>query len=121
MISYSVYKVMHLTGVLMVFMSLGGASLLANGAGMKALRRPVFATHGIGLVFSLVGGFGLLARLGVMHGQMPGWAVAKLVIWVVLAAMIGIFMRLPSRMSALWLLTIGLGSAAAYVAGYKPF
>ncbi len=123
MISYAAYKVMHLSGVLMVFLSLGGAATHAANGGAKAhaWRRSLLATHGLGLVLSLVGGFGLLARLGIVHGGLPGWAYAKLGIWVILAAAIGLLVRMPRWSKATWPVMILLGALAAYLAGSKPF
>lgn len=123
MISYSIYKVMHLTGVLMVFLSLGGVAMNAiNTSGTSiAWKKPAAITHGLGLLFSLVGGFGLLARLGIVHGGLPGWALAKLAIWVLFAAMIGILLRKPNVAKSLWAVMIVFGGLAAYLAGYKPF
>lgn len=123
MISYAVYKIIHLSGVLMVFLSLGGVATSAiNGNGKNhAWRKPLAITHGIGLLLSLVGGFGLLARLGIVHNGLPGWVIAKLGIWFFFAAMAGVVVRKPNIAKPIWLLTIFLGAAAAYLAGAKPF
>lgn len=123
MISYPVYKVVHLVGVLMVFLSLGGVATHAINGGTKnhSWRKPVAATHGIGLVLSLVGGFGLLARLGIVQGGLPGWIWAKLVIWVFFAILVGVLVRKPTIAKPLWLVMITLGGLAAYLAGSKPF
>ncbi len=114
---------MHLTGVLMVFLSLGGITMhvINGGTRAHAWRKSAAITHGLGLVLSLVGGFGLLARIGVMHGSMPGWATAKIGIWIVFAAMSGIVVRKTNLAKPLWILTILLGGTAAYLAGSKPF
>ena len=123
MISYSVYKVVHLLGVLMVFLALGGVTMhVINGGGKDhSWRKPVAITHGIGLLLALVGGFGLLARLGVMHGTLPGWVIAKLGIWLVFAVLVGVVVRKKSWAKPLWLITLLLGGLAAYLAGSKPF
>lgn len=123
MISYSIYKVIHLVGVLMVFLSLGGAAGSAvNGAGKKyTWKRPIVITHGIGLLLSLVGGFGLLARLGIVHGGLPGWVLAKLGIWFVFAALVAVVVRKPRWAMSLWIVIIALGGVATYLAGSKPF
>ena len=123
MISYGVYKVMHLVGVLMVFMALGGLATNAiNGGGKKhRWRKPIAITHGVGLLISLVGGFGLLARLGIVHGTLPGWVIAKLVIWILFGALIAVIPRKPALAKPLWLIIIILGATAAYIAGSKPF
>lgn len=123
MISYSIYKVIHLLGVLMVFLSLGGVTMhVINGGGKDhAWRKPTAITHGVGLLLALVGGFGLLARLGVVHGGLPGWVLAKLGIWFVFAIMVGVVIRKKSLAKPLWFMTILLGGVAAYLAGSKPF
>lgn len=121
MISYSVYKIVHLVGILMVFLALGGLATHAINGGLKAhpWRKALAITHGVGLLLSLVGGFGLLARLGIVHGGMPGWALAKLGIWVVFAALIGVIPRKPGWAKILWPTMIVLGAVAAYLAGAK--
>jgi len=123
MISYSIYKIVHLLGVLAIFLSLGGVATNAiNGGGRgHAWRKPIAITHGIGLLFSLIGGFGLLARLGIVHGGLPGWVIAKLAIWFVFAGLIGVMIRKPNWAKLLWPVILVLGGLAAYLAGYKPF
>lgn len=123
MISYSVYKVVHLVGVLMVFLSLGGVATNAINGGQKnhSWRKPIAITHGIGLLLSLVGGFGLLARLGIIHGGLPGWALAKLGIWILFAVLIAVVSRRPAWARPIWSVIIVLGATAAYLAGSKPF
>jgi len=107
----------------MTFLSLGGVSVHAINGGSRehSSKKRVAITHGIGLVLALVGGFGLLARIGVSHGAFPGWAIAKLTIWFVFAIMIGILIRKPTLAKPFWGLTIFLGGLAVYQAGYKPF
>ena len=123
MISYAVYKVVHLVGVLMVFLALGGVTTNAINGGAKnhSWRKPIAITHGIGLLLSLVGGFGLLARLGIIHGGLPGWALAKLGIWILFAVLIAVVSRKQAWAKTIWPLIIVLGGTAAYLAGSKPF
>ncbi|MEW6056635.1 MAG: hypothetical protein AB1540_08465 [Bdellovibrionota bacterium] len=125
MISYPVYKVIHLTGILMIFLSLGGALLRAASPSTqtqeKKLRKQIAITHGVGLFLALLGGFGLLARIGVVHGQLPGWVWGKLSIWVFMALALFAAKKLGAQSRALWWLALGLGGTAAWLAGYKPF
>lgn len=123
MISYGIYKLVHILGVLVLFLALGGLSILAaNHAGDDARRqrRLVIATHGVALFIILLGGFGMLARLGINTG-FPGWIWAKLAIWVILGALVALPLRFPALARPLWLLVPVLGTAAAYMALYKPF
>lgn len=123
MISYSIYKVVHLVGVIMVFLSLGGAATHAANGGERThgWRKAIAITHGVGLLLALVGGFGLLARLGIVHGGLPGWVIAKLGLWIVFAGLIGVLIRKPGWAKPLWPLIIAMGGAATYLAGSKPF
>jgi hypothetical protein len=124
MIPYAAYKVLHLTGVFMVIMSLGGVAMNSINGGTKAnsWHRPAALTHGIGMLLVLVGGFGLLARLGFVHSALPpGWALAKFGIWLLLGGLLGVLIRRPKNARAIWFLVVILGTFAAYLANYKPF
>ena len=124
MISYELYKVIHLVGVIVLFSVLGGAMVHAmNGgtASTNAARRIITVLHGIGLILVLVAGFGLLARLDLMNGGVPLWVVGKLIIWLVA----GLLLTVPRRNPALArpILLAGLpflAAAAAWLAVYKP-
>lgn len=117
---YPFYKVLHLFGVFMVLLPLGAVVLHAMNAGTKEFsgRRLIGITHGIGLFVSLVGGFGLLARLGT--GMAP-WVYVKLAIWLVFGALLGVLYRKPQIASKLWFVILVLAGFAAFVAQYKPF
>lgn len=123
MISYAVYRLVHILGILVLFLALGGLSIYAannKGESARRQRRLVMATHGVGLFIILLGGFGMLARLGINTG-LPGWIWAKLTIWVILAAIVALPLRIPALARPLWFLVPLLGTTAAYIALYKPF
>lgn len=123
MISYTVYRLVHILGVLVLFLALGGISIHAansTGEAARRLRRLVMATHGIGLFIILLGGFGMLARLGINTG-FPGWIWGKLAIWVLLGGLVMLPYRVPALARPLWLIVPLLGTIAAYFALYKPF
>jgi predicted ferric reductase len=115
MISYETYKVIHILAALTVFLALGGALIPATGKAAKWIA-PV---HGTALLFSLVAGFGLLARLGLVNG-MPMWAIAKLVIWAALGAWLMVAKRKLLPPAASISLLLALGALAAYFAVVKP-
>lgn len=121
--SYQFYKIIHLTGIAMTLLSLGGLMVYAITGGTKAAmvwRKPVMITHGVGLLVALVGAFGLLARLGI-HWPWPGWVFVKLGVWFILGGMTSLVGRKPGLDRGLWALVIALFALAAYMANYKPF
>jgi hypothetical protein len=125
MISYATYKVVHLIGIMLMFAVLGGLTLtVANGATKQTskVRRLIGIAHGIALFVVLLGGFGLLARLGIVHGAgFPGWVWGKLTIWALLAIMLAVPYRRPELARPLFMLLPVLGGIAAWFAIYKPF
>lgn len=123
MIPYSVYKLIHLTGILMLFLSLGGITMhsIIGGERNHSWRKPVGITNGLGLILTLIGGFGLLARIGVAHGAMPGWAYSKLGIWLIFVILAVVVVRIKTLAKSLWTIALFLGAIAAYLAGSKPF
>lgn len=123
MISYTAYKVIHLVGVLMVFLALGGAATysIVDKNDTRTWRKQIGITHGLGLFISLLGGFGLLARLGMAHESLPGWVIAKLCIWLFFGGIVTLLYRKPKWSPALWPTVIILGGIAAYLGGSKPF
>jgi hypothetical protein len=122
MLSLLFYKNLHLLGVFMLFVALGGLMLHQINATTREniWRKPVAITHGVGLLLVLVGGFGMLARLGVQW-PWPGWVIAKIVIWIIFGALIAVLGRVPALAKPLWWITIILGALAAYLALNKPF
>ena len=115
----NLYRLLHLTGVIFLFTAIGGA-LLASREGTvgTAARKLSGITHGVALLIILIAGFGALAKLGL---AMPGWAWAKLVIWLLLGASPALIKRKPEMARVWWLVLPLLGVIAAYLARYKPF
>jgi hypothetical protein len=122
MIPLLVYKNLHLLGVLMIFVALGGLILqqIQATTRVQVWRKPVAITHGIGMVLALVGGFGMLARLRISW-PWPGWVLGKIIIWLVLGVLVALVGRAPALAKWLWWITIALGAIAAYLALNKPF
>lgn len=122
MFSHQFYNVVHIVGLILLMAALGGmASLASTGQRPVRTRRVTAALHGLGVFLILLGGFGMLARLGLVGGSSwPGWVWVKLLIWGTLAVAAFLPYRFP-RMSlpVLFLLPV-LGGLAAYMAIYKP-
>ncbi|HSH44718.1 MAG TPA: hypothetical protein VK966_02625 [Longimicrobiales bacterium] len=141
MISYSVYRLVHLVGIILLFVVLGGlswaaaraesAALAGNatragtaGTGPAGTGRPRIAMilHGVALFIVLLGGFGLLARLGIVQGHaFPGWVWAKLGIWLLAGLSVVIPRRKPEWALGVFVLLPVLGGLAAWLAIFKPF
>lgn len=120
--SYEFYRTMHFIGFFLLFSGLAGV-LFAGTTGTplkKGTRAFLFALHGIGLLAILTGGFGMLARLGLVR-ELPGWIYAKLVIWVVMAIAISAAKRLHRWAPALMIALIAIGALAQWIAMTKPF
>jgi hypothetical protein len=125
MLPYSFYKVLHITGIALALSSLGGLAVHALNGGTKAgneARRLLIAMHGSGVLFVLVGGFGMLARLQFKHGAMfPGWLLTKLAVWTLIAALVAVPYRWPSRARLVLMALPVLAMTAAAMAVYKPY
>jgi len=126
MISYQTYLLVHIFGILLVFLALGGRATHAASGGTRrgpdGSSRLTAATHGVGLFLILLGGFGLLARIGVQHGlDWPGWVWTKMAIWLALGVALALPYRFPALARPLWVLLPILGLTAAYMAVFKPF
>lgn len=122
--SYQLYNLLHLIGVILVFLALGGTIVHVINGGTKdsnKWRKPLAIIHGIAMLIILVAGFGLMARIGVDHGALPGWIWGKLGIWVLLAVAIALPYRMPQWAKPLALIIPILGVIATWLAIYTPF
>ena len=120
--SFTFYKVLHILGLLMTFLALGGVIQHFINEGDKNHRWKIGAavTHGLGLVLVLISGFGMLAKKPYLWPY-PGWAFAKLGIWLLLGGALAAAIRLKGAGRVIWGGVLGLGAVAAYLAVYRPF
>lgn len=117
--SYEFYKIIHLTGIMMIFLAFGGLiyrNLLKDEN--KSLKRWGMITHGAGLFLALLGGFGLIAKLKL---GFPVWIWIKILIWFGFAGLVTVANRKPDLGKPLWTVLILLGVGAAYLGVFKPF
>jgi len=112
MLSYGTYKIIHMVGLALLFFGLG--SMLGKA------RFLAFLSHGLGLLLLVVGGFGMAARLGLVH-SLPGWIYAKLFIWLLFGLSISLMKRRPQWANKSVVLFVGLVALAAWLANTKPF
>lgn len=122
--SYAVYKLVHFLGIFTLIGALVAAAMHVLRGGTRAddpYRRRLMAAHGIAAFLVLVGGFGMLARMGAMHGALPDWVKLKLGLWVAVAAAIALPYRGKGPARVLLIALPLLVLAAAATALYKPF
>ena len=118
MLSLTTYKVVHLLGIFLTLCGIGGLWVLAVTSSPTADRSPrrlLLATHGIALLLVLVGGFGMLARLGIT-GAWPLWIWIKMAVWLALAALPVLLRRSAARAQPLYYLAPILAAIAAWAA-----
>lgn len=117
MLSLATYKVVHLLGIFLTICGLGGlwALTVATGEALTGRRRLLLATHGVALLLVLVGGFGMLARLGI-SGPWPLWIWIKMGVWLLLASLPVILRRAGTAGVPLFFLAPILGAIAAWAA-----
>jgi hypothetical protein len=121
MISFEIYKILHLFGIALLLLGLGailGAFAMTPKVSGK-VRMLGFVAHGLGLLIALTGGFGMAARMGLVSG-LPLWIYLKLGVWAVLAIGVSIAKRKANWSFALVGFFAGLVALATYFAIFKP-
>ena|SRR5688572_3220740 len=112
--SVDFYRVLHLIGVLMLFLGLGGMFAVTDGKAPKLYS----VLHGVGLLVMAVAGVGTLHKANLAWDNV---IFAKIACWVLLGAAPFLVRRgvLP-RVSALVLVLV-IGGVAIWLAKTKPF
>lgn len=116
--SYAFYKIIHVVSIVAFFSLYMSATLKSR----DKIKREVILT-GIALVFILISGFGLVAKIGIAHGSSwPIWLKIKLGIWFIVGmfghiALKRFFDKTPK---VFWFL-FGILILASYLANFKPF
>lgn len=121
MFSHQFYNVVHIVGLALLMAGLGGIAISSATPQARWVHRVLRAFYALGILLILLGGFGMLARLGIVRGTAwPGWVWAKVGIWGALGALAFLLKRFPRASVLMMLLLPVLGGLAAYMAIYKP-
>ena len=117
---YLAYKIIHYVGLFALVTT--SVAALSRGARPDAFEDPwrkrLGILHGLSLFLVLLGGFGMLARLGLGLG---GWVWAKLAIWVAFGGLIAVARRSSVWSARLVVLAPLLAALAGILAFTKPF
>lgn len=120
---YEVYKIIHLVSIVLLFSGLMGM-LTVRMAGIELtpnVKKLTLICHGVGLLFLLASGFGLLARLGLTQ-NIPGWVFGKLTIWLILGGILTLIRKKGQSLGwPIFFLLMVLFTIAACLAVLKPF
>lgn len=121
MISADIYKVIHLGSLAFLLIALAALIGSISGSSFKkdGVSKFFAAIHGISMVFLVISGFGMLARLG--YDDWPGWVIGKVVIFIAVGGIVGLIYRKPALKFVIFLLLGALVTASAYLAVLKPF
>ncbi|MDF3818592.1 hypothetical protein P3G55_01700 [Leptospira sp. 96542] len=122
--SFQVLKLVHITGIFLLFFSLGGIALYTLNGGKKSdnkYRLLAAITHGLGLILLIGAGFPMLKHVGVSHAALPGWVWVKLVIWLMFGGLLALVSKKEQFAKILWFGFPILGITAGYLAIFKPF
>ena len=117
--SYFAYKNLHVLGVCMVCLALGGL-IVQNMQKESPWRVSLLATHGTGLLLVFTAGLGMLTSVDVTW-PLPGWLIGKTGIWIVLGLVPALLTRSPAITRSSWWIVLFLCGVAATPALYKPF
>jgi hypothetical protein len=123
-VSYPFYKIMHFVGIFMMLVALAATCMHAALGGSKVdnpLRKVLGAAHGIAALLILTGGFGMLARMGIVQSGLPTWVMIKLVLWAALAGAMALPYLSRTWARALLVAMPVLAALAGATAVLKPF
>lgn len=115
MISHEIYKMLHVVSIVLFF------SFYAASAFRKDVRKVDMIVSGIALFVIFVSGMGLIARLGMPHGEAwPTWIRVKLGIWILIGASGHMILkRFTKFASKYFFVLIGLLMLASYMANTR--
>ncbi len=121
MVSYEIYKFVHLLGVVGLGLSLGYFinGWLTGETDFKGRKGKVLhAVFGLSLLALIVAGFGLVARLNLE--VFPSWVMKKTILWVAIAAAVVVPKKASNLAVPASITMVSLLILAVYYATIKP-
>ena len=107
-----IYNLIHLAGVMGLFTALGSLITIDKDGS----RKLGSILHGVSLFLILLGGFGMLARLGFGVGEW--WIIIKLVIWLFMGASLVLAKKKVIPAGAMYGIILLAGITAAFLGIY---
>ena len=108
---------LHVFHLFSVFL-LVGVTFAAFAAPQLENRRRSLMWSGLFSLFVVISGF---AQLGIMGAGFPGWAIVKLLCWLVLSVVAGIVFRKPNQITAWLVVSLVAIFVAVGMVTFKPF
>ena len=112
--NYQVFVVLHLVSVILM----SGVTFAAFAAPAQENRRTFLMISGILSLLVFISGFGVMGMMGL---GFPGWAMVKLVCWLVLSGLTGMAFRMTDKVPMLSTLAGVIIAIAVVMVVYKPF
>ena len=117
-VDLNAYKVLHVAGLALLLLGLGGVLLTPKEAEKGRLPGML---HGIGLLLMAVAGFGAMAKSHIAAPDTwPVWLILKMVAWLFLAALPALVRAGTVPRGAGWIVAAVLAASAAWLAIVKP-
>ena len=112
--SYQTFLTLHLVAVLLMT----GVTFAAFAAPHPDNRHRMLMASGSLSLLVFLSGFGVM---GVMGLGFPGWALVKVVCWLVLSGVAGMAFRMPDRIPMLRAAAAAAIVVAVAMVVYRPF
>ena len=112
--NYQLFLFLHVTSVLL----LSGVTFSAFAAPNPDSRRTYLMRSGTLSLLVFLTGFGAMGMMGL---GFPGWAVVKVVCWLVLSALTGMAFRMTGQIPILATVAVVTITVAVAMLTYKPF
>ena len=112
--NYQLFQLLHVISVIL----LSGVTFAAFAAPQSENRRPALMMSGVLGLLVVITGFG---TMGMMEMGFPGWAIVKVVCWLVLTGLTGMAFRMTAQIPMLRIVAVAVITIAVWMVTYKPF